>query len=263
MPPVTAASSRDDVAALDAIETHHAELVGQLEVRVDALFQAVRHGDSSRAIAARDALVSWCHEELAPHADAEEESLYPAARGLSGLTALILAMTDEHERLRNLIGQLAAGDDAVSLVADAGALRALFVTHVDKENQRVLPVLATDPTVDLAGLLAQMHEALPEHSTAHAPTGEEERGHHCGCHEHDEVGDPELDARTIPHAVRHATVLGALGSIAPGSAMVLVAPHDPVPLLAQIEERFPAHFEVSYLERGPEAWRLRFARTAA
>jgi uncharacterized protein (DUF2249 family) len=30
--------------------------------------------------------------------------------------------------------------------------------------------------------------------------------------------------------------------------------------LAQVEQRNPGVFNVSYLERGPEAWRLLFAR---
>jgi len=45
--------------------------------------------------------------------------------------------------------------------------------------------------------------------------------------------------------------------------MVLVAPHDPLPLLAQIEQRSPGAFEVRYVERGPEAWRLAFVRVGA
>ena len=35
------------------------------------------------------------------------------------------------------------------------------------------------------------------------------------CCAHDD-SDPVLDARTIPHAVRHAAIFGALDSIAPG-----------------------------------------------
>jgi uncharacterized protein (DUF2249 family) len=85
----------------------------------------------------------------------------------------------------------------------------------------------------------------------------------CTCGEHDSDTDPELDARAVPHAIRHATIFGALDGVSPGGAMVLIAPHDPVPLLAQIEQRDPGAFEISYLERGPEAWRLRFARRAS
>lgn len=70
---------------------------------------------------------------------------------------------------------------------------------------------------------------------------------------------PELDARQIPHAIRHATIFGALDSLAPDAAMDLLAPHDPQPLLAQVAHRYPDGFAVEYLERGPE-WRLRFTR---
>lgn len=82
--------------------------------------------------------------------------------------------------------------------------------------------------------------------------------HTCGCEHTDDV--PELDVRTIPHAIRHATVFGALEAIPAGGTMILVAHHDPLPLLAQIEDRNPGVFTVSYLERGPEAWRIEFAR---
>ncbi|HET6166916.1 MAG TPA: DUF2249 domain-containing protein [Marmoricola sp.] len=86
--------------------------------------------------------------------------------------------------------------------------------------------------------------------------------HSCSCGEVDGPELPELDARTIPHAIRHATIFGALDAVAAGSGLVLIAPHDPLPLLAQVEQRSPGVFDVDYLERGPEAWRLRFARSA-
>ena len=44
----------------------------------------------------------------------------------------------------------------------------------------------------------------------------------CGCHE--DHGEPELDARAIPLAIRHATIFGALSAIKPGGALILVAP---------------------------------------
>ena len=81
----------------------------------------------------------------------------------------------------------------------------------------------------------------------------------CGCGHHDEAL-PELDARTIPHAIRHAAVLGAVASLAQGAAMVLVAPHDPKPLLAQIADREAGAVTVRYLDEGPDAWRLRLTR---
>ena len=71
----------------------------------------------------------------------------------------------------------------------------------------------------------------------------------------------ELDARVIPHAIRHAAIHGVIGSLQPGQAFVLVAPHDPQPLLRQVGQQNGDAVQVSYLERGPEAWRLKFARS--
>ena len=86
-------------------------------------------------------------------------------------------------------------------------------------------------------------------------------GHTCTCGAVDQPGHPELDVRPIPHAIRHATVLGALESLQPGAGLALVAPHDPLPLLAQVQQRWPGGFTVTYLDRGPEAWRLSMVRT--
>lgn len=89
-----------------------------------------------------------------------------------------------------------------------------------------------------------------------------ETAHSCGCGCSDEAGAPELDVRAIPHAIRHATVFGALSAIKPGGAMILVAPHNPLPLLAQIAEREGGTISVDYLDEGPEAWRLKLTRAS-
>ncbi len=83
----------------------------------------------------------------------------------------------------------------------------------------------------------------------------------CGCGHHDEEL-PVLDARQIPHAVRHGAILGALGQLRAGQAMVLVAPHNPLPLLDQIAASYGPAVEVSYLKEGPDAWELKLARPA-
>jgi uncharacterized protein (DUF2249 family) len=113
-----------------------------------------------------------------------------------------------------------------------------------------------------------MHELLGGHADDAGSMGTQGAdgaaggcGGECGCGEQDPAGAlPELDARAVPHEIRHATIFGALDSVGPGSGMVLVAPHDPLPLLAQVEQRSPGRFSVDYLERGPEAWRIRFVR---
>lgn len=96
----------------------------------------------------------------------------------------------------------------------------------------------------------------------------------CGCdHESQEAagdarwvaadGTAVLDARAIPHAIRHQTVFDALAQKAAGESLILIAPHDPLPLLRQIEQRDPATFDVAYEESGPTAWRLRITRRSA
>ena len=85
-------------------------------------------------------------------------------------------------------------------------------------------------------------------------------GHDCTCGEVDEPGHPELDTRVIPHAIRHATIFGALDGVRPGAGMVVVTSHDPLPLIAQLDQRAPGVFGMDYLERGPEVWRLLFVR---
>lgn len=81
----------------------------------------------------------------------------------------------------------------------------------------------------------------------------------CGCGgTHDQL--PELDARIIPHAVRHAAIHGVVDTLQSGASFVLIAPHDPVPLLNQISDRHGDAISVEYVERGPEAWKLKFTR---
>lgn len=42
--------------------------------------------------------------------------------------------------------------------------------------------------------------------------------------------------------------------------MVLVAPHNPLPLLGQLTEIEGDALEVTYLQQGPDVWRLRLGR---
>ncbi len=82
----------------------------------------------------------------------------------------------------------------------------------------------------------------------------------CACGESDAPGYPELDARASAHAILHAEIFGALDGIAPGAGLVLVAPHDPAGLLAQLQQRVPDSYDIEYLQRGPEAWRISLVR---
>ncbi len=77
----------------------------------------------------------------------------------------------------------------------------------------------------------------------------------CACGEHDEE-IPELDVQTIPHAIRHAAIFGAIESLRPGGALIISATHNPVPLLNQLEQRHGDRYHTRYLDEGPDRWRI-------
>ena len=58
-----------------------------------------------------------------------------------------------------------------------------------------------------------------------------------------------FDARGIARRFRHSAIFGALGALQAGEAMRFVNDHDPLPLLAQIQDRFGERVEIRYLRR--------------
>ncbi|MDN5858284.1 MAG: DUF2249 domain-containing protein [Pseudonocardia sp.] len=258
---VVVASSPQDAQAVEAVEQHHAELAGSLATLTGELLTATPRPDREAFERARRAAVRFCTEELLPHAGAEEAALYPVAAASERARLLVESMRGEHAVLTRLVEELAEGSDPVRVAATGHALRVLFDVHLAKENDLVLPAVAADPTVSLAAALERMHELMDERKTGPEETEPAAAGHGaCGCGE----SDPdvlELDVRAVPHAIRHATVFGAFDAVPRDRSLVLVAPHDPLPLLRQLGERTGGRLEVTYLERGPQAWRLQLTRT--
>lgn len=260
MDDVVIASSEDDVRAARAIEQHHARLAADLSAQVQALVSAAADGDPARAADSRHQLVTWARRELVPHALAEERTMYPAAHQRTEARLLIDGMLDEHRWIVDLVDEVETTPEIVPAAAAARALLVIFESHLVKENELLIPLLCSVPDVALSELLANMEQALADERHEQEPV--QQAGHHCSCGESDEPGLPELDARTIPHAIRHATIFGALDAVGPGSGIVLIASHDPLPLLAQLEQRAPGTFTVEYLEEGPQVWRLALVRSA-
>lgn len=81
----------------------------------------------------------------------------------------------------------------------------------------------------------------------------------CGCGG-DQLADPEIDTRAISTQVRHPAVLGALGALRPGEALVVVARRNPTRLRTEVKAAFPDAFDASVEDTTPEAWRVRFVR---
>ena len=84
-------------------------------------------------------------------------------------------------------------------------------------------------------------------------------GHGCGCG-CSTTAVAELRVLDLPKQIRHGAIIGGLLSLPGGGQLVLVAPHDPKPLLAQLARQQPETFTVEYLLDGPDEWRLLFTR---
>lgn len=285
MSDLTLAASPEDAAALAAAEEHHSHLAGELSGRVATLLAAAAR-DAAAADRIRHGLVTFCDTQLLPHTAAEETTLYAAARRTVNGRLLVESLLAAHGRIAALVDALREAETPLTAASDARALQVLVEEHVAAENGLVLPLLAVTPGIDLAALLTDMHgefeketraaQATPAKTPLSAaplsaaglpemprpevsvpaprPAGDG-CGGGCTCGEA-EADIPELDVREIPHTLRHATVFGALDAVPVGRSLVLVAPHDPQPLLAQIDQRSRGHFAVQYLQRGPSAWRL-------
>ena len=98
-------------------------------------------------------------------------------------------------------------------------------------------------------------EPIQIRSSASAPASS--GGCACGHHAEEEL---VLDTRQIPHAIRHATIFGALDSLGMGISLDLVANHNPLPLLAQLEGHYGEAVEITYRQREPGAIVIDFKR---
>lgn len=297
---VTIEPSRDRVAAAAVVAHHAqlaGELHARTEALLAAVEHAAGGGGAGTgpapdAALARAELVRFARTELLPHAQAEEGTLYRTAAGLPGGEPLIRAMLAEHGTIAELVDQVAALESPIRAAAAGRALATLFDVHLSKENDLVVPMVLGAPDVSLADLLDGMHAILGDHAShdhdhGHDHGHEHDHGHHDhhDHHGHDHHGhdhdhghdhaddataglpeapvlsdDPRLDVRAIPHARRHAMVIGAAGAIKPGQALVLVAHHAPRPVLAEVQQRYPGQFTLEWLQEGPEVWQVRLRR---
>lgn len=69
-----------------------------------------------------------------------------------------------------------------------------------------------------------------------------------------------IDVRRLVPAQRHATIFELVDALTPGASFVLVNDHDPKPLYYQLEAEYPRQFSWTYVEKGPEIWRVEIGR---
>jgi hypothetical protein len=125
-----------------AIVDHHALLAAGLTERVETLIRLVESDHLLKAESARQDLVAYLKHEILSHAHGEEHELYPAFAALPESRLIIAGLVDEHHALADLVAELAAASSPVRTAAAARAIGALFETHLHKENELVLPLLA-------------------------------------------------------------------------------------------------------------------------
>jgi uncharacterized protein (DUF2249 family) len=76
-------------------------------------------------------------------------------------------------------------------------------------------------------------------------------------------GSTEVDVRELIPAQRHVVILETCTRLPVGEAIELINDHDPKPLYYQFEAEFPGQFGWSYLQSGPEVWRVQITRKQA
>lgn len=69
-----------------------------------------------------------------------------------------------------------------------------------------------------------------------------------------------FDARGIAHRFRHSAIFGAFDALMPGETMRFVNDHDPLPLLAQLTNRYGDEIQIEYVDKQPGAIVIDFHR---
>jgi len=69
----------------------------------------------------------------------------------------------------------------------------------------------------------------------------------------------QFDARGVAKRFRHAAIFGALDALQPGETMRFCNDHDPLPLLAQLQQRYGARVSIAYRQREAGAIVIDFA----
>lgn len=69
-----------------------------------------------------------------------------------------------------------------------------------------------------------------------------------------------VDVRNLIPRERHPLIFDTFNALGPGEAFELVNDHDPKPLYYQLQAERPGQLQWSYLEQGPQVWRVHVGR---
>jgi uncharacterized protein (DUF2249 family) len=71
-----------------------------------------------------------------------------------------------------------------------------------------------------------------------------------------------LDVRNLIPMARHAKILKQFDELVPGASLELINDHQPEPLYYYFLFQRRDQFSWTYLEEGPEVWRVQIRKTA-
>lgn len=155
--------------AVEMIKAHHRSISEQLEEGVDAIEAAKVTDYDSRTF---DEFVTFLTDDLMPHAEGEERSMYPAVRDLicrydNPLTTMSLdhqAIIDRINKLKDLVTRMdASQEEQERLLPQAKRLSielgALVSVHLAKEEIALLPLMEEHMSEEeIVGVVHRMHE---------------------------------------------------------------------------------------------------------
>ena len=250
------ASTPTEAASLEEARTRLAEAAGTLGTLSNNLVAAAGNpAGHELAQSDQSALVDFAEQELVPMA-ASLAGAFAKATPPPSVNLLAAVAAAHSERLSATTKALEIQELPLQMVLAGGRLLEAATAFIAGATELILPELARNTAVSLA-------DALPKRTTTGAEATDQSQAPAsggCACGGHDEPGLAELDTRVIPHAIRHATIFGALEGLAAGKGILLIANHKPLPLLMQLEQRSPGKFAVEFVEDGPELWKLSMIR---
>ncbi|CAL8979852.1 DUF2249 domain-containing protein [Rhodoplanes serenus] len=74
--------------------------------------------------------------------------------------------------------------------------------------------------------------------------------------------ETEIDVRALPPGSCRNVIFRAIADLGDATALVVAAPHDPAPLREYLAVAHPDEFDWTYVEQGPDVWRVRISRVA-
>jgi hypothetical protein len=195
------------------LDTHHA----QIEAQLAKILTAARSADW-RAYRAR---FGFLRAAVLDHIAYEDQVLFPEIARVLGSELEVLALREEHERLRRhleTLGAAAPEHDPVGCMGELEDLKAFICQHHKREQQVCYPASERIRPGD-AGLTQGAHFLV---EAAAAGLGAE--------------SPPPLDLRGLQPPEPIVRIFAALER-APTKPLRAILPHEPVPLYALLRDR--------------------------